>query len=115
MTPTLLWNTTAGDPVLSHRGGEAFSRALGVRVGVGQRPVVRVDPEHRVGAAGRLGHVRGVAQVADGQLDPVAHLGVEAGGVAQQQAGTRAGLTQQPHHMRSHVARGGRDGDRHAG
>ncbi len=103
----------ASDPVLPHRGGQAFPGAFGVGVGVGQRPVVRVHPQDRRDTAGRLGHVAGVALVTDGQLDLITHLGVEPVGVAQQHAGTDTGLAQHPHDVRSDVAGRGSDGDGH--
>ena len=43
-----------------------------------------------------LGDIGGVALVADGQLGPIAHLGIETVRVAQQQARTHAGLTEHP-------------------
>ncbi len=86
----------ARDPVLAHRGGQALPGALRVGVGVGQRPIVRVHPEDRLDAPGRLGDIGGVALVADGQLGPIAHLGIETVRVAQQQARTHAGLTEHP-------------------
>jgi hypothetical protein len=72
-----------------------------------------VRPEHRLHAAPRLGHIASVTLVADSQLDPPAHLGVEAVGVAHQQPGTDTGLAQQPHDVRSDVAGRGVDSDRH--
>ena len=103
----------AGDPVLPHRRGKALSGALGVGVRVGQRPVVRVHPVDRVDITGRVSDVGRVALVADGQVDPVAQLGLEVVGVAQQQAGTYAGLAEQPHDVRPDVTGRGGDGDRH--
>ena len=82
----------ARDPVRPHRRGEAFAGAFGVGVRVGQRPVVRVHPEDRVDPACRLGHVVGVALVADGQIDEVGQVGVEVTGVALAE-GTGAGAT----------------------
>jgi len=92
------------DPVLPHRGGQPLPGALGVGTGVGQRPVVRVHPEDRLDAAGRLGHVLGIALVADSQLGLITHPCVGPAGVAQQQAETDTGLAQRPHDMRSDVA-----------
>jgi hypothetical protein len=77
---------------------------FGVGIRVGQREVVRMHPEDRLDAAGRPGHVAGVALVANGRLDVITHLGVETVWVAQQQARTHAGLTQNPHDVRSDMA-----------
>ena len=68
-----------------------------------------MHPEDRLDIAGGLGHVVGVAQVADRQLDVITQLGIESVRVTQQQARTHAGLAQHPHDVRPDMP--GRGGD----
>ncbi len=94
--PTLLRNTTRGIRFWRIAAARPSPVRSASASGVGEGPIVRVHPENRLDAPGRLGDVGGVALVADGQLGPIAHLGIETVRVAQQQARTHAGLTEHP-------------------
>jgi hypothetical protein len=103
----------ARNPVLPHRRGQALRGTSGVGVRVGQREIGRMHPEDRLGAASRIGHIVGVALVADGQLDVITHLSGETVPVTQQQPRTHTGTTEHAHDVRSDMSSRGGDSDRH--